>query len=887
MFYLDKVDNKLYCMYNLNIDQVLHKLESSKNGLAISEAQSRLKKYGKNELEKVKRQSFIKCFFKQFLNIMVAILLVSAIVSLSIAIANKEYADLFEGFVILFIVIVNAFIGVFQESKAQACIDDLQKYTKTSVKVIRGGSTLNVDSTEIVPGDIIEVEAGNILTADVRLIETNNFACDESSLTGESVPVEKSADLILNTNTPLAERKNMAYSGSMVTSGKAKGIVISTGKETELGKIANILFNSKKENTPLQKSIDKIGKILTFATLGICAVILIIELVAGDNIMNAIMTSVALAVAAIPESLPAVISIILALGVQQLAKRRCIIKHLHAVETLGSCEVICTDKTGTLTLNKMQVVDTYFDNDYKLQSGDTFKEVMKCMLLCNNAKYEQNKLVGEPTETALFEYASKRCEYTKQKVIHEIPFNSTRKMMSVIVNENGVKSYSKGAPEVLLKKCKYIRINNQTIPFSNDLREKIKKVNDEMTDKALRVIGFASKEFDVFNPNDALEDDMTFLGFAGMMDNPRPEVKESIKSCFKAGLKPVMITGDHKRTAFAIAKELNIAKQLSEVITGEELDKLSDAELKRVCTNYTVYARVSPEHKVRIVKAFKGIKKIVAMTGDGVNDAPSLKIADIGVGMGKSGTDVVKNVADMIVTDDNFASIVVAVEEGRKVYSNIQKALQFLISTNCVEVFGMLIALLFFPNFTFLMPAQMLFINLVTDSLPAFALGMEKVEPEVMMSPPRNSSAGLFGGKVGVAIIYQAILQTVLAVMVFVVGAFCYSPEVASTMVFFTIIFMQTLHSINCKTNNSLFDKKLLDNKTFNICFLVTMIINLIVACVPFMYTLFGLEFLNFSQWLTVILVSISILPLCEVCKLIFNRERKSKKYLNKSIKNH
>lgn len=871
-------------MYNLKSEDVLEQLKTSKSGLTESEVRDRLKKYGKNELEKEKKQTFLKSFFKQFLNIMVAILLVSAVVSLSIAIVNKEYADLFEGFVILFIVIMNALIGVFQENKAAACINDLQKFEKTIVKVVRNGVILNVDSTEMVVGDIVDMEAGNIVMADIRLLDSNNFSCDESSLTGESLPVEKNADLVLNKDTPLAERKNMAYSGSMVTNGKARGVVIAVGKNTELGKIANLLFTAKKEITPLQKSIDKIGKIITWVVLAVCVVILAIELIGGNGFMNAIMTSVALAVAAIPESLPAVITIILALGVQQLAKRKCIIKHLHAVETLGSCEIICTDKTGTLTLNKMQVVDTFWDNQFNLRQGDVYLNVVKCMLLCSNARLEKNTVVGEPTETALYEYALDYLDKVSCKVIHEIPFNSTRKMMSVIVNDDGVKSYTKGAPEILIKKCKYIKLGNKILPFSDELKEKVRRANDAMTDKALRVIAFCYKDYDIYNPKDELEEDMVFLGLAGMMDNPRPEVKDSIEKCFKAGLTPIMITGDHKRTAFAIAKMLGIAASINQVITGEELDRLTDKELKDNCQNYTVYARVSPEHKVRIVKAFKGLKKIVAMTGDGVNDAPSLKIADIGVGMGKSGTDVVKNVADMVVTDDNFASIVVAVEEGRKVYSNIQKALQFLISTNCVEVFGMLLALVFFPNFIFLLPAQMLFINLVTDSLPAFALGMERVEKDVMTSPPRDSSSGLFGGKVGVAIIYQSILQTLIVMIVYVVGIKCYSPNEASTMVFFTIIFMQLLHSVNCKTNNSIFTKNLFDNRTFNICFLITLLINLCVACIPFMYPLFGLEFLNFSQWIVIIIASIIIIPFCELFKLVIPDRRKTIK-LRKQLK--
>lgn len=865
-------------MHSKTINVALEEMQTSINGLTEKEAEKRLKQHGLNELKKTKKQSFLKCFLKQFLNIMVAILMVAAIVSLSIAIINKEYADLFEGFVILFIVIMNALIGVFQEQKAQACLEDLQKYTKTTVKVVRNGIILNVDSTLLVPGDIVELQAGNVAMADMRLISSNNFSADESSLTGESVPIEKLATDCLKPNTPLAERKNMVYSGSMITTGKAVGLVVATGSKTELGKIANIIFNSKKETTPLQKSINKIGKIITYTVLTVCAVILVAELITGNNVMNAIMTSVALAVAAIPESLPAVITIILALGVQQLAKRKCIIKHLNAVETLGSCEIICSDKTGTLTQNKMRVIEVCVDTEINKTTGQAFNEMLNCMQTCNNVKFSNNTLIGEPTEKAIYEY-SKQYKTKQHKVIHEIPFDSTRKMMTVVINNSGLISYSKGAPDYILKKCKYIQINDKILPFTKNLQDKIKQKNEEMASKALRVIAFAYKKLDMFNPHDEIEDDMIFVGLCGMMDNPRPEVKASIEKCFNAGLKPVMITGDHKNTALAIAKQLGIATNENQVITGEELDKLTNKQLKDVCCNFTVYARVTPEHKVRIVKAFKARNKIVAMTGDGVNDAPSLKIADIGVGMGKSGTDVVKNVADMIITDDNFSSIVIAVEEGRKVYSNIQKALQFLISTNCVEVFGMLIALFCFPKYAFLTPVQMLFINLVTDSLPAFALGMEKVEKEVMLSPPRKSKSGLFAGKVGIGIIYQSIIQTIIAIAVFIIGLKCYSPELASTMTFFTIIFMQTLHSINCKSNESLIGKNILNNKVFNLCFSITMIINLLVACVPVMYKIFGLEFLNISQWITVIIASVIIIPLCELFKLIINKS-------NKTIKN-
>ena len=847
-------------MYSCDLEQVYTKLGSSKSGISTQEAAMRLKNNGRNVIEKEKKQSFIVRFLRQFLNIMVMILLVSAIISISIAIIDKQYSDLFEGFVILFIVIMNALIGVLQEDKAQACLDDLQKYSKILVKVIRQGEVYNIDSSELVIGDVVEFEAGNVVSADIRLIDSNNLSCDESSLTGESEQVDKNADISLKSNTPLGERRNMVYSGSMVTRGKARGIVVSTGRDTEMGKIANMLFRAKKDTTPLQKSIDKIGKIITWTVLAVCGLILVIELVSGHGVMNAIMTSVALAVAAIPESLPAVITIILALGVQQLAKRRVVIKRLHAVETLGSCEIICTDKTGTLTCNKMQVI--------QIESADADESnFLKCMITCNNTKTSNN---GEPTELALYSYAS-TMGASRLKVIHEIPFDSNRKMMTVLVNENGIRSYTKGASERIIEKCQYIQLGGEIMPFGHELKEKYICLNNQMTDKALRVIGFAMKICEEFDSSMDFEQDMVFLGLAGLMDNPRPEVKASIERCFQAGLKPVMITGDHKRTAFAIAQDLSIAKSMSEVVTGDDLDKMTDKELKKNCMRYSVYARVSPEHKVRIVQAFKANNKIVAMTGDGVNDAPSLKIADIGVGMGQAGTDVVKNVADMIITDDNFSSIVIAVEEGRKVYNNIQKALQFLISTNCVEIFGMLIALVFFPGYSFLIPSHMLYVNLVTDSLPAFALGLESVEPEIMRSPPRDSHAGLFSGKVGIAIIYQSILQTMIVMGVFAIGIYCYSEAVASTMVFFTIIFMQLLHSVNCKTNNSIFEKNLLRNKTFNVCFLITLGLNLMVACVPFMYRLFGLEFLGTSEWIIVIIASIIIIPACELIKIFVN----------------
>jgi len=881
-------------MYNLGIQDVLNQLGTSNAGLGTKQVVSNRNKYGINEIDKEKRKSLFVRFLLQFKNIMVLILLASAVISISIAIVDNQTGELFEGFVILFIVITNAIVGVMQENKAEACIAELRKSEKTTAKVMREGVIQIIPTQELVVGDIVLIEAGDIVPADMRLIESNNLKCDESKLTGESLSCAKDANAKCLPNAVLAERVNMAYSGSLVTSGKAKGAVVAVGNNTEIGKIAHLIFKAKKEITPLQKSIEKIGKFTTWLVLAICAVIFLIELifVKDSNFIGALMTSVALAVAAIPESLPAVITLIMAMGVQQLAKRKVIIKQLSAVETLGSCEVICTDKTGTLTQNKMVVVKNFTNNDYCSNLGDINPQMLKCMNYCNNSYIDaKQKVVGEPTENAIFEYSLK-ANLKHSKRIQEIAFDSTRKMMTTLnMTDNGMYSYTKGAFDRVIKLCTHIDINGNVIPLSDNMRARLGEINNEMADKALRVLAFCYKRYDNFDGTEELEKNLVFVGLCGMMDTPRQEVQGAIKKCFKAGLKPIMITGDHKRTAFAIAKELGIATSIDQVLTGDEIEKMTDKEFADKVQRYTVFARVSPEHKVKIVKAYKSLKKIVAMTGDGVNDAPSLKIADIGVGMGVSGTDIVKSVSDMLITDDNFASIIVAVEEGRKVYNNIQKALQYLISTNSVEVFGMLFGLLFFPQYNFLLPSQMLFINLVSDSLPAFALGKERVEPEIMASPPRKSNSGLFGQDVGISIIYQSILQMGIVVGVYLYALFNFGPNIATTMVFFVIVFMQLLHSVNCKTNQSILGKNLTDNPTFNICFVISLGISLLVAICPVFYTIFKLSHLNIHQWIMVAIASFSIIPSCEVVKLFLNY-RKTNNYrfghnnskLNKNI---
>ena len=868
--------------FSSSIDKTLKELNVGFTGLNKTEADFRYKKYGSNSLPESKKQSLLLKFFMQFKDIMVIILLIAAAISITLAFIEKNYSDLFEGGVILFIVILNAIIGVIQESKAEDALENLKKSTEPFAKVIRAGVLKKVKTSSLTIGDIVVLEAGDIVPADLRLIETHNLKCDESALTGESLTVSKDANIILKENSPLAERKNMAYSSTVVSVGRAKGVVTSIGLNTEIGKIANILTSSKKDLTPLEKSIKKVGKFISFAVILIAIVIFLVEVFFADtiDILNAFLVSVTLAVAAIPESLPAVITIIMAIGVQNIAKKGAIIKRLKAVETLGSCEIICSDKTGTLTQNKMEVTKLCYNNKIYSKIEDNCLELdhlTRAMVLCNDSFVgENNKVVGDPTENALLEFTIKNSINNNARKdfprIYELPFDSNRKLMSTVHNYGDTTvCYTKGAYDKLIKKCNYILINGECKKLEESDIKKLSNLNQKMTGEALRVLAFAFKVID--NNLNNLEEELVFIGLSGMIDPPRAEVFNAIKKCKEAGLTPIMITGDHPETAFAIAKELNIAKDKNQVITGENIEKLTEEQLLNSIYNFTVFARVSPEHKVRIVKAFKKLNKIVAMTGDGVNDAPSLKIADIGVGMGITGTDVTKNVADMIITDDNFATIIVAIEEGRKVYSNIQKTIQFLLSTNIVEVVTMFLSIVLFPNFTFLVPAQILFINLVTDSLPAFSLGVEKAESDVMNKKPRKSTDTIFTGGVGINIIYQSLIQCALVMLIYIYGINTASNEVASTMVFALISFMQLFHSINCKTNKSIFKLKLFNNKTFNISFIAILLLNISVFTLPMFREVFNVSPLNLTQWLIVIIASILIIPLVEIAKLILNKK--------------
>ena len=882
----------------VKIEEALKILHSSRSGLAPKEVEERKKSGEKNSFDAQKKQSIVSKFFAQFKDFMVIILIVSAVLSIAISIASHEYQNLFEGGIIVFIVLLNATMGVVQESKAENALESLKKQTEPYCNVFRDGKIFSVNVEDIVVGDVVLLQSGNIVPADIRLIETYNLKVDESALTGESFHSLKDATILLDERTPLGERKNMAYKGSIITSGRAVGVVVCVGKNTEMGKIATMISSGKKEQTPLQKSLNKIGKIISISVIVIAIIIFIVEMTVPQTpkLLEAFLTAVALAVAAIPESLPASITIIMALGVQRLAKHNAIIKRLHAVETLGSCNVICSDKTGTLTQNKMTVKNIFFDDTtISVSSSEDnlkkhFKQIINCMVLCNDSKLGENTIIGDPTETALFKYAIQSGYNINEIISHnkrikEIPFDSTRKCMTT-VNKSSKETtcFCKGALDFLLKKCTRCLRNGRIEILSQEYKKKIEQENKKLTEKSMRVLCLTYKPIDdkyqIDNITEKeMECDLIFLGLVGMIDPPRSEVFEAIKKCKTAGLKPVMITGDHAETAFAIASEIGIAVDKNQVMTGEEINKLSDEKFCSIINRYSVFARVSPEHKVRIVKAFKNNGKIVAMTGDGVNDAPSLKIADIGIGMGISGTDVTKEVADMIVSDDNFASIVVAVEEGRKIYSNIQRTIQFLLSTNAVEVFTLFLTSLFLPQFTFLLPSQLLFINFITDSLPAISLGLENAEKDIMKKPPRDSKTNIISLDIWAKILYQAGIQIIIVMSIYVLGINMFDAKIASTFAFYCINIMQLFHAINLKTNQSIFSINIFKNKMFNISTLFAFGLIASVAFVPALTTAFGLAVLSFNQWLIVILFSVSIIPIIEIIKF-FSRKFENTKVL-------
>jgi Ca2+-transporting ATPase len=860
--------------FNENIETILKKLKTSENGISSSSVDERKQEFGKNELDKQKKPSFSKKLLAQFKNVMIIILIISAIISEISAITNKDTESLFEGILIFVIVLINAVVGVIQEQKAENALLALQKSIEPYAKVIRNGSLQKIKIHDLVVGDIIELKAGDYVPADARIITSNNLKCDESSLTGESHSVSKSNRTLEKQDLPLADQENICFSGTTVTSGSATCVVFAVGKSTEIGKIAKILSTQIKEKTPLEKNIDKIGKVITIGVLGIVLIVFGVQIIFNKNmsVLDSLLTAVALAVAAIPESLPAVITIIMALGVQKLARKNAVVKKLSSVETLGCCNVICSDKTGTLTQNKMSV-KTIFVGDSFVSAKEKIKssKLLRCSATCNNARIEsKEKIIADATETAIVKFLINQgidvSQVKKQtKRLAESEFNSSKKTMGIICETvSGNVLFEKGAIDYLLDLCESVLIDDKVVPLTEKLKQKILDANEKTCENGERVISFAEKE----NPESLTDDGLTFLGFMGIIDPPRDEAISAIKTCKKAGLTTLMITGDHPSTAFAIAKKLGIATSKKEVLTGDKLDHLKEKELAKIVHNYRVFARVTPKHKLMIVEALKSCGDIVAMTGDGINDAPSIKCANIGACMGITGTDVTKEVSDIIISDDNFNSIVVAIKEGRTIYQNIEKTILFLLSTNIVEVLGIFVTSLVMPNAVFLLPAQILFINLVTDSLPAFALGIEPAEKDIMNKPPRDPHKSLLSGVVGSSIIYQGFVQSLIVLVMFVLSTKYFGGKVASTMVFLTICLMQIIHAINCKSEHSIFKINIFKNHFFNFSFLLLLSVILCTYFIPFLANMFGLVTLSTFQWLIVAITSVSIIPLVEIGKI-------------------
>lgn len=874
--------------YLKSADEVFADIGSSANGLTSTEAQTRLEKNGKNKLAETKKPSVIKKFFAELADPMIIILLIAAAVSgVTAALQNESFTDVF---IILAVVLINAVLGVVQESKAEKAIEALQKITAATSKVLRDGRPVTVKSEDLVVGDVVLLEAGDAVPADCRLIEAASLKAEESALTGESVPVTKCAEKLCadgEKDVPLGDRKNMVYMGSSVSYGRGVAVVTAVGMDTEMGKIAGALAAAKDEDTPLQKKLNQLSKILSVLVLGVCVVVFAVDIlrivpnVTFDALLKTFMVAVSLAVAAVPEGLAAVVTIVLSMGVTKMSKRNAVIRKLTAVETLGCTQIICSDKTGTLTQNKMTVVE---------RSSDDEKLLATAMAVCSDAKEGENgEAVGEPTECALVNDAISlglADSINGYKRIGEAPFDSMRKMMSVVVENGGhIVQFTKGAPDEVLKHCTHYLENGEELPMTEKVREKILAENKRMADKALRVLCAAKKEHKEKPANTEpaeLENDLCYIGLSGMIDPIRPEVKAAIAECREAGIRPVMITGDHKDTAVAIAKELGIITDASQAITGAELDDISDEDFAERVKDYSVYARVQPEHKVRIVKAWRALGKVTAMTGDGVNDAPSIKNADIGVGMGITGTDVTKNVADMVLTDDNFATIVSAVEEGRRIYDNIRKAIQFLLASNLAEVLSVFAASLL--GFTILNPVHLLWINLITDCFPALALGMERGEADAMKRPPRDSKDGIFSNGVGAGVAIQGFFIALLTFVSYFVGHFMEagkweiteSPD-GMTMAFLTLSLVELFHAFNMRSRErSVFTIKKQNGWLWG-SLLLAFVLTSAVIFVPAFATAFGFETISLNEFAVALALAVAIIPLVELEKLIARAINKKK----------
>lgn len=887
--------------HSLGTEEVLSVLKSDRNtGLTSKEAGKRCKHYGYNELQAKKKKSLVARFFEQFKDFMILILILAAFVSLFVSYMQGE-PDFVDPVIIFAIIILNALMGVIQEAKAEKSLEALKKMSAPTAQVLRNGKEIVIPSRELVPGDIIFLETGNYVPSDVRLIDAINLKVDESSLTGESHPVEKNSSVKLNPNTIVGDRENLAFATGIVTYGRAKAIVTETGMNTQVGHIAKMIMNDETPQTPLQKRLEQTGKVLGIAALLICVIIFILGTIQGRPPFDMFMTSVSLAVAAIPEGLPAIVTIMLSLGVQRMAKKNAVVRRLPAVETLGSATVICSDKTGTLTQNKMTVTKiASYEREESL--GSAFSHtILSLSAQCNDSKLHVKKkkveAIGEPTETALAIAAYQDgIDKTKldlmQKRIFEIPFDSGRKMMTTVHEYEKEQSFlslsdgasyisiTKGAPDVLLNYCSQIYRNGTLINMTRQNMNRILAMNQELTKQALRVIAVACKPLPQFTApktgnlsqaKNELEHNLVFVGLIGMIDPPRPEVRDAVFTCKRAGIKPVMITGDHISTACAIGKALDIISKNTEAMSGEELDHVSDQELSSQIERYGVFARVSPEHKVRLVKAFQQKGNIVAMTGDGVNDAPALKCADIGCAMGITGTDVAKNAADMILEDDNFATIVSAVQEGRGIYENVKKAVHFLLSSNIGEIMTIFVAILF-KLATPLVAVQLLWVNLVTDSLPAISLGVDPVDKDIMKRKPVPPSEGIFSNGLWSTIILQGMMIGALALLAYVLGCKvlpCASLPLGRTMCFAVLSLSQLFHSFNVRSNHSLFKIGIFTNSRLVISFIICTLLQVTVITMPVLASVFQVVPLVPAQWGIVFALSASPILIVEIQKKI------------------
>ena len=870
---------KFYCE---ETSAVLQELDSTAEGLSSQEAARRAGQYGPNKLKEGKKITLFQRFVQQLCDPMIIILLVAAAISgITAAYEGESFADVF---IILIVVLINAVLGVYQESKAEKAIEALQEMTAATSKVLRDGKMLVLKSEELVPGDVVILEAGDAVPADARILESASMKAEEAALTGESVPVEKHADILGSSekDIPLGDRKNMVYMGSTIVYGRGSAVITGTGMDTEMGKIAGALADAQDGETPLQKKLGQLSKVLSVLVLGICLFIFAFSLIrAGDFhldvVISTFMVAVSLAVAAIPEGLAAVVTIVLSIGVTNMSKRNAVIRRLTAVETLGCAQVICSDKTGTLTQNKMTVVE---------HTGDA-QAVARAMALCSDAKPGDNgEAVGEPTECALVNWASKE-NLSKPDMeaqtprVAEAPFDSMRKMMSTIhKTDQGYIQNTKGAPDEILKRCSFYMENGEKRELTAEAANRILADNKAMADKALRVLAAAQKEYQQL-PTDtspeALEQGLTFLGLTGMIDPIRPEVKAAIEECRTAGIRPVMITGDHHDTAVAIARELGILEDESQALTGSQLNEISDEELAAHIDHYSVYARVQPEHKVRIVNAWRKRGCITAMTGDGVNDAPSIKSADIGIGMGITGTDVTKNVADMVLADDNFATIVGAVGEGRRIYDNIRKAIQFLLGSNMSEVLSVFLATMM--GFVVLEPVHLLWINLITDCFPALALGMEKGEPDLMKRKPRSATDGIFAGGLGTDVLYQGAMVTVVTLAAYFIGHFLESGvwEITNspdgmTMAFLIMSMAEIFHSFNMRSQRGSVFKLGSHNKVLWGAMLLSLVLTTGVIYLPGISDAFGFTHISPVEYTIALLLAVVVIPIVE-CVKFFQRK--------------